>query len=54
MANNDLESIAFEEEVEPCKDNNHDLTNEGYANADSGAEVLYCKKCGWSKEITYY
>ena len=38
-----------------CDNHGHDLEDDGsYANAESGADLLRCKRCGCSWSHTYY
>lgn len=37
-----------------CEKIGHKFVDEGYANPDSGAIVMSCRRCGWSSSLTLY
>jgi len=37
-----------------CEKFGHNLTNNGYANSESGADDFYCSRCGFSHVHIYY
>ena len=49
-----LEEVVLIQAVRKCKQQGHNIVDEGYANREHGAIDLVCRRCGWSHHVTLY
>lgn len=49
-----LLDIALAWQALECRYNGHDFEDQSAIGPDSGTEVMYCKRCGYTHSHTYY